>query len=169
MLPSRGFCVFRLLKSNICFVFLNSCTIGKPLRIPFERYMYGKKRWRIGRDMGFRSSDALLILLRKLPEGCKTRPSKLLCNLSFCPTVSKIGMQVELHTMYLNPKMHRGLGDISKSYQRYSPNCLPNVTTNLYIFFQIFYRQYLDLSIILARCTSVYIPILCVILARVCQ
>ena len=145
MLPSRGFCVFRLLKFNICFVFLNSCTTGKPSGIPFEQYRYGKKRWRIGQDMGFRSSDVLPILLRKLPDRCKTRPSKLLRNSSSRPFVSKFGRCVYAYSMYLNLKMYRGLSNFCKRYWQTGDVSLPNVTTKLYIFFQIFCRWCLRL------------------------
>ena len=136
----------------------------KPLWIPFERYRYDKKRLEIERDIAFRSSDDLVILLRKLPERCKTRPSKLCCNSSFCPFVSKFGRWVYAYSMYLNPKIHRGLGNICGWYSRYSPIPLPNVTTNMYIIFQIFCMPYQGLSNGHSWFYSIYAPITCVIL-----
>ena len=115
--------------------------------------------------MSFRSSDDLVILLRKLPERCKTRPSKLRCNSCFCPFVSKICRQMEVAFLYPNPKIYRGLGNICRRYLRYGAVPLLNVTTYLYIFFQIFCRVFQSVSNAQSRWYSIYAPITCIILA----
>lgn len=86
------------------FVCAHFCMVRKPYLIPFERCIKGEKRLRFERVTAFRSSDALLILLRKLPKRWKTRPSKLPCKSSLCPLVSEIGMQIDKNCMYLNQK-----------------------------------------------------------------
>ena len=130
----------------MCFVFLHFCLRWKPLWIPFERYRYGKKRWRSERDIAFRSSDGLPILLRKLPERCKMRPSKSLRNSSSRPFVSKFGRWIYAYSMYLNPKMYRGLSNFCKSYWQTGDVSLPKVTTNEYNFFRILLMLHFLLS-----------------------
>ena len=144
--------------------------VWKALRIPFEWCIAHEERIRNDEDMPFWSSDALVILLRKLPERCKTRPSKLHCNSSFCPLVSKIGTQVTPATWFINPKMYRGLGNICKSYYQYGTVSLPNVTTNLYFFFQLFSKPYQWLSNTHSGCYTVYTPTTCIILTtKLCR
>ena len=147
----------------MCIVFLYFSILWKPLQIPFERYRYEEKRWRIGRDMAFRSSDDLVILLRKLPERCKARPSKLCRNLEFCPIVSQICTQVYAYYMYPKQKIWSVLSIICGRYARYGTISLPNVTTNQYIFFQIFCRQYLGLSDTHTVSPSLYTHTTCII------
>ena len=55
----------------MCFVFLYCWTMRTPSLIPFRWYRYDNKRIGFGRDMAFRSSDVLVILLRKLPDRWK--------------------------------------------------------------------------------------------------
>ena len=112
--------------------------------------------------MAFRSSDALVILLRKLPEGCKTRPSKLRCNSSLRPIVSKFDMWVHVHYMYLNSKIWSAMSEIPMRYLKYGVVPLPNLTANLYIFFQIFCRVFQSVSNVHSRMPWVYTPITCV-------
>ena len=148
----------------MCIVFLYFCTMWKLSWIPFERYRYEEKRWRIGRDMAFRSWDAPVILLRKLPERCKTRPSKLRCNSNFGPFVSKIGTRTLAYYASPNQKMSCSLDNMWQSYLRYGTVSLPNLTTNLYIIFQIFCMPYQGLSNGHLSLHSKYSPITGVIL-----
>ena len=117
--------------------------------------------------MAFRSSDALVILLRKLPERGKTRPSKFPCNSSLCPLVSKIGRQVHGHHTHLNPKIRGDVGNICKRYLQYGAVSLPNLTTNQYIIFEIFYRSFLRLPDMHIACSSIYAHSTCVALVVV--
>ena len=115
--------------------------------------------------MAFRSSDGLPILLRKLPDRCKTRPSKLLRNSSSRPFVLKFGRWVKSLLMYLKPKMYRGSRSFCKRFWQNGDVSLPNVTTKLYIFFQIFCRWYLRLWNTHLVWYSIYEPGTCVISA----